>query len=150
MYDLLKCFYKPEEFLLLDPIFLLTNRLFVPLEWQQNGEHQKLSIADIINEGSELYRERNFFVDLDGVYLDSKYKRKFLTIKNKTIDYEGQNCSMLLIQDVTAFYVVDKEIKNTEDLIQTNVVISRQIKKPLRMIKNVTQNLIDLINSKKS
>ena len=87
MYDLLKCFYKPEEFLLLDPIFLLTNRLFVPLEWQQNGEHQKLSIADIINEGSELYRERNFFVDLDGVYLDSKYKRKFLTIKNKTIDY---------------------------------------------------------------
>ena len=57
---------------------------------------------------------------------------------------------MLLIQDVTAFHVVDKEIKNTEDLIQTNVVISRQIKKPLRMIKNVTQNLIDLINSKKS
>ena len=95
-----------------------------------------------------MYRERNFFVDLDGVYLDSKYKRKFLTIKNKTIDYEGQNCSMLLIQDVTAFHVVDKEIKNTEDLIQTNVVISRQIKKPLRMIKNATQNLIDIINSK--
>ena len=55
-------------------------------------------------------------------------------IKYKTIDYQGQKCTMILIQDVTAFHIVEKEIKNTKDLIETNKFIACQLKKPLKVI----------------
>ena len=41
---------------------------------------------------------------------------------------------MILIQDVTAFHIVEKEIKNTKDLIETNKFIACQLKKPLKVI----------------
>ena len=50
---------------------------------------------------------------------------------------------MILIQDVTAFHIVEKEIKNTKDLIETNKFIACQLKKPLKIISNVTEKLLD-------
>ena len=64
-------------------------------------------------------------------------------IKNKTIDYQGQKCTMILIQDVTAFHIVEKEIQNTKDLIETNKFIAYQLKKPLKIISNLTEKLLD-------
>ena len=64
-------------------------------------------------------------------------------IKNKTIDYQGQKCTMILIQDVTAFHIVEKEIQNTKDLIEKNKFIAHQLKKPLKIISNLTEKLLD-------
>ena len=83
-----------------------------------------MSLADIINEGFESSQERNFCVDLECIYVDAMFKNKHIMIKNKTIDYQGQKSTMILIQDVTSFQIVDKALKNTEDLIETNKFIS--------------------------
>jgi|LakMenE18May11ns_1017448.scaffolds.fasta_scaffold9747069_1 hypothetical protein len=78
---------------------------------------RKLSLSEIIDEESEFSQERNFTVDLNNLYVGENFKKKFLMLKKKTIIYEGQECTMILIQDVTVIHVIDKEIKKTEDLI---------------------------------
>ena len=117
---------------------------FIP--FGQHEEKTKLSLADIINEGFESSQERNFCVDLECIYVDAMFKNKHIMIKNKTIDYQGQKSTMILIQDVTSFQIVDKALKNTEDLIETNKFISNQLKKPLKIISNVTDKLLDPMN----
>jgi hypothetical protein len=47
------------------------------------------------------------------------------------MESNGDKYNMLLIQDVTAFHMVDKEIKDNLSIIHTNMCISNQIKKPL-------------------
>ena len=50
---------------------------------------------------------------------------------------------MILIQDVNSFKIVEKAVKNNEELIETNKFISSQLKKPLTIIANVTDKLLD-------
>jgi hypothetical protein len=65
---------------------MLTDLHFVPVEKHLN--QTKLSLVDIINEGFESLQAKNFYVDLDSVYVDAMFKKKYITIKNKTIDYQ--------------------------------------------------------------
>ena len=51
----------------------------------------------------------------------------------------GEKCTMIIVQDITAFHMVDKEIKENEALIQTNECITTEMQKPLRMIGTITQ-----------
>ena len=50
--------------------------------------------------------------------------------------------NMILIQDVTAFHMVDKEIKDNQSLIHTNMCISDQIKKPLEIVGELATTMI--------
>jgi hypothetical protein len=59
--------------------------------------------------------------------------------------FNGEKCNMLLIQDVTAFHMVDKEIKDNLSMIQTNMCISNQLKRPLKTVGEISKNLIDKI-----
>lgn len=54
----------------------------------------------------------------------------------------GEKCTMIIVQDITAFHMVDKEIKENEALIQKNECITTEIQEPLRMIGRITQYLI--------
>ena len=54
---------------------------------------------------------------------------------------------MILIQDVTAFHVVDQEIKENLCLIHTNMCISNQIKQPLKIVGEMASILITMLNN---
>ena len=77
---------------------MLTDPNFVPFEW--HAKQRKLSLADIINEWFESLQEKSFYVDLDSVYVDFRRKRKYIMIKNKTIDYQGQKSTIILINEI--------------------------------------------------
>ena len=65
-----------------------------------------------------------------------------IVIKRQTIEYKGEMSNMILIQDVTAFHMVDKEIKDNQSLIHTNMCISDQIKKPLEIVGELATTMI--------
>ena len=54
----------------------------------------------------------------------------------------GEKFTIIIVQDITAFHMVDKEIKENEALIQKNECITTEIQEPLRMIGRITQYLI--------
>ena len=54
---------------------------------------------------------------------------------------------MILIQDVTAFHMVDQEIKENLSLIHTNMCISNQIKQPLKIVGEMASTLITMLNN---
>jgi hypothetical protein len=49
---------------------------------------------------------------LNEPHLDEKYRKKIVVIKRQTIEYKGKTANMILIQDVTAFHMVEQEIKD--------------------------------------
>jgi len=50
----------------------------------------------------------------------------------------GEKCTMIIVQDITEFQMVEKEIKDNEALVQTNEWITIEMQKPLRMISKIT------------
>ena len=79
-------------------------------------------------------------------HLEEKYRKKIVVIKRVKMESNGDKSSMLLIQDVTAFHMVDKEIKDNLSMIQTNMCISNQIKKPLKIVNEISSHLIKQVN----
>ena len=59
--------------------------------------------------------------------MEEKYRKKIVVIKKTEIEYLDEKCTQIMIQDVTAFHMVDLEIKESESLLQTNECILNEI-----------------------
>lgn len=75
---------------------------------------------------------------MDEPYLDEQYRKKIVMIKKEKTSYMGEKCTMIIVQDITEFQMVEKEIKDNEALVQTNELITIEMQKPLRMISKIT------------
>ena len=82
-------------------------------------------------------------------HLEEKYRKKIVVIKLVQMESNGDKSSMFLIQDVTAFHMVDKEIKDNLSIIQANVCISNQVKKPLKTVGEISNNLLKQVENLK-
>ena len=101
---------------------------------------------ELISQKEHYGLSKNYQVELNEPHLEEKYRKKIVVIKRQTIEYKGDKCSMILIQDVTAFHMVDQEIKENLSLIHTNMCISNQIKRPLKTIGEIASTLIQILH----
>jgi hypothetical protein len=60
-----------------------------------------------------LWPLKNFKIELTDY---KKYPYKLFVIKRKQITYKSQKCSLIMLQDVTNFHMVDQEIKEKKVL----------------------------------
>ena len=56
----------------------------------------------------ESYNKSN----LDEPHLEEKYRKKIVVIKKQKTSYMGEKCTLVMVQDITAFHMVDKAIKD--------------------------------------
>jgi len=75
---------------------------------------------------------------------------KHVEIKQKDIVYNNQQCSMLIMNDMTAFAKLDQERMNNVSLQRTNACISHEIITPLRTIELMCKKLLPECTSKMS
>ena len=53
---------------------------------------------------------QNYQIDLTEPHLEEKFRKKIVLIKKTDIEYMGETCTQIMIQDVTAFHMVEREI----------------------------------------
>lgn len=100
---------------------MLKNCFFAPFDMKNNEvsdmveNSKKYSLTEIVTQ--EFSASKNYQVDLNKPHLEEKYRKKIVMIKKQAIDYEGEKCTLILIQDVTSFHMVDREIKDNIGLI---------------------------------
>jgi hypothetical protein len=49
---------------------------------------------------------------LDEPHLEEQYRKKIVVIKKQKTSYMGEKCTLVMVQDITAFHMVDKAIKD--------------------------------------
>ena len=63
-------------------------------------------------------------------------------IKKQKTSYMGEKCMMIILQDITAYHMVDKEIKDNEIITQINECFNREIQEPLNIITEKAKDLL--------
>ena len=60
---------------------------------------------------------QNYQIDLTEPHLEEKFRKKIVLIKKTDIEYMGEKCTQIMIEDVTAFHMIDQEINENINLI---------------------------------
>ena len=65
------------------------------------------SLHDLIMRGDFDSESPNYQITLNQPHLEEKYRTKKVIIKKTEIEYLGEKCTQILIQDVTAVSMVE-------------------------------------------
>ena len=71
------------------------------------GPVRKYSLHDLIMRGDFDSGSPNYEITLNQPHLEEKYRTKKVIIKKTEIEYLGEKCTQILIQDVTAVSMVE-------------------------------------------
>ena len=106
-------------------------------------DDQKLSLVDISNTFEAMAASNEPEKMIECTMLT---KRRF-QIKQKDIDFKDQICTMILLNDMTAFQKLEEERLNNASLTRTNSYISHEIMNPLRTVELFCGILLKTANS---
>ena len=67
----------------------------------------KFSLHDLIVRGDFDSLSPNYQINLTQPHLEEKYRTKIVVIKKTEIEYLGEKCTQIIVQDVTAFHMVE-------------------------------------------
>ena len=100
---------------------MLKTKVFIPfdkmIQTAPAPRVTKYSLHDLFMNSDFESLSPNYQIDLKEPHLEEKYRKKIVVIKKTEIKYMGELCTQIMIQDVTAFHMVDQEIKENLSLI---------------------------------
>ena len=96
-----------HEDMLNEKIFAPFDSMFDEIIKRIPGTVLKYSLHDLIDRCDFNSLAPTYQIELQEPNLEEKYRRKIVVIKKTVIEYLGEKCTQIMIQDVTAFHMVD-------------------------------------------